>query len=148
MRRHFLLGGTREQFRGNGSVADLDVLRDLLAQRVPSFTSLVALELPLSLLVLLALERGRILLRVFGLLPLRVAVDEVLGLDALGQETQGFTLALVLRTIGALSESGIVLGLRLEGDRLELILLLVVPCLLYTSPSPRDVEESRMPSSA
>ena len=24
----------------------------------------------------------------------------------------------------------------------------VVPCLLYTSPSPRDVEESRMPSSA
>ena len=25
---------------------------------------------------------------------------------------------------------------------------LVGPCLLYTSPSPRDVEESRMPSSA
>ena len=25
---------------------------------------------------------------------------------------------------------------------------LVVTCLLYTSPSPRDVEESRMPSSA
>ena len=24
----------------------------------------------------------------------------------------------------------------------------VVSCLLYTSPSPRDVEESRMPSSA
>ena len=24
----------------------------------------------------------------------------------------------------------------------------VFPCLLYTSPSPRDVEESRMPSSA
>ena len=24
----------------------------------------------------------------------------------------------------------------------------VHPCLLYTSPSPRDVEESRMPSSA
>ena len=23
-----------------------------------------------------------------------------------------------------------------------------IPCLLYTSPSPRDVEESRMPSSA
>ena len=23
-----------------------------------------------------------------------------------------------------------------------------MPCLLYTSPSPRDVEESRMPSSA
>ena len=25
---------------------------------------------------------------------------------------------------------------------------LLCPCLLYTSPSPRDVEESRMPSSA
>ena len=25
---------------------------------------------------------------------------------------------------------------------------LLTPCLLYTSPSPRDVEESRMPSSA
>ena len=25
---------------------------------------------------------------------------------------------------------------------------LVLACLLYTSPSPRDVEESRMPSSA
>ena len=24
----------------------------------------------------------------------------------------------------------------------------LIPCLLYTSPSPRDVEESRMPSSA
>ena len=24
----------------------------------------------------------------------------------------------------------------------------ITPCLLYTSPSPRDVEESRMPSSA
>ena len=24
----------------------------------------------------------------------------------------------------------------------------IAPCLLYTSPSPRDVEESRMPSSA
>ena len=24
----------------------------------------------------------------------------------------------------------------------------ISPCLLYTSPSPRDVEESRMPSSA
>ena len=26
--------------------------------------------------------------------------------------------------------------------------ILISPCLLYTSPSPRDVEESRMPSSA
>ena len=27
-------------------------------------------------------------------------------------------------------------------------MVLVAACLLYTSPSPRDVEESRMPSSA
>ena len=30
----------------------------------------------------------------------------------------------------------------------RLILIQVWDCLLYTSPSPRDVEESRMPSSA
>ena len=28
------------------------------------------------------------------------------------------------------------------------LFILIIPCLLYTSPSPRDVEESRMPSSA
>ena len=31
---------------------------------------------------------------------------------------------------------------------LAAVLISVNPCLLYTSPSPRDVEESRMPSSA
>ena len=35
-------------------------------------------------------------------------------------------------------------------DRTKLISISHIPtgCLLYTSPSPRDVEESRMPSSA
>ena len=33
-------------------------------------------------------------------------------------------------------------GVAMEGDPLSKL------CLLYTSPSPRDVEESRMPSSA
>ena len=33
-------------------------------------------------------------------------------------------------------------------DELALELPLALACLLYTSPSPRDVEESRMPSSA
>ena len=33
-----------------------------------------------------------------------------------------------------------------ENDAVPLLIPLV--CLLYTSPSPRDVEESRMPSSA
>ena len=36
--------------------------------------------------------------------------------------------------------------LNANGD--EMIVTLCYPCLLYTSPSPRDVEESRMPSSA
>ena len=31
---------------------------------------------------------------------------------------------------------------------LQAIIFFLYPCLLYTSPSPRDVEESRMPSSA
>ena len=39
-----------------------------------------------------------------------------------------------------------------NNERLEFlgdaILGAVISCLLYTSPSPRDVEESRMPSSA
>ena len=35
-----------------------------------------------------------------------------------------------------------------EPDRLEKLFEQFRVCLLYTSPSPRDVEESRMPSSA
>jgi len=35
-----------------------------------------------------------------------------------------------------------------EPMTVEQLLTLVKACLLYTSPSPRDVEESRMPSSA
>ena len=35
-----------------------------------------------------------------------------------------------------------------EGCVFDTHLMVVNPCLLYTSPSPRDVEESRMPSSA
>ena len=35
------------------------------------------------------------------------------------------------------------LGIRGQGSRVN-----ILTCLLYTSPSPRDVEESRMPSSA
>ena len=35
-----------------------------------------------------------------------------------------------------------------EKHHKQKILLFLSSCLLYTSPSPRDVEESRMPSSA
>ena len=34
------------------------------------------------------------------------------------------------------------------GTRVEVIAAMEMGCLLYTSPSPRDVEEARMPSSA
>ena len=45
-------------------------------------------------------------------------------------------------------------GLQLsdKGEDMSALLLAIIDCLdsclLYTSPSPRDVEESRMPSSA
>ena len=39
-------------------------------------------------------------------------------------------------------------ALRVLNDNVANLGLNPVTCLLYTSPSPRDVEESRMPSSA
>ena len=50
---------------------------------------------------------------------------------------------------GQVEESQIaafLLGLKMKGETIEERTALA--CLLYTSPSPRDVEESRMPSSA
>ena len=44
-------------------------------------------------------------------------------------------------------EFAALLGSRFDFDRFGLVPR-SSPCLLYTSPSPRDVEESRMPSSA
>ena len=41
-----------------------------------------------------------------------------------------------------------VIGVPIESKKLKGIDSLLSICLLYTSPSPRDVEESRMPSSA
>ena len=37
---------------------------------------------------------------------------------------------------------------RYEYDDGWMLIILRIPCLLYTSPSPRDAHESRMPSSA
>ena len=36
----------------------------------------------------------------------------------------------------------------IELGKIDAQINMVISCLLYTSPSPRDVEESRMPSSA
>ena len=41
----------------------------------------------------------------------------------------------------SMAENGANIALTYQNERLQ-------GCLLYTSPSPRDVEESRMPSSA
>ena len=46
----------------------------------------------------------------------------------------------------ALCAAALLSGIKPEADKVQAILLYT--CLLYTSPSPRDVEESRMPSSA
>ena len=73
----------------------------------------------------------------------------VVGLDAVGFQNVGVN--------GALSQEGDALQLlsflsenvdELLADDLALLLWVGNACLLYTSPSPRDVEESRMPSSA
>ena len=56
------------------------------------------------------------------------ASKPVIKLENAGDVTNGAQLHFVMSTTG-------------EGDN-------DIPCLLYTSPSPRDVEESRMPSSA
>ena len=55
------------------------------------------------------------------------------------------TLYLIFAVIAGLVGTGMSVLMRMElmypGDG-------ILGCLLYTSPSPRDVEESRMPSSA
>ena len=60
-------------------------------------------------------------------------------LPALAAELRAFLLQSVSRSGGHLSSN---LG------TVELTLALHYVCLLYTSPSPRDTERSRMPSSA
>ena len=73
-------------------------------------------------------------------LDLKLAPGDVVGL--LGPKGAGKTTTFNL-VIGLLSpDQGEV---TVNGER---VTHLPMPCLLYTSPSPRDVEESRMPSSA
>jgi len=61
---------------------------------------------------------------------------------------QGKTTEQIIKIIEKLSANhDIILGTRANREVYEAIKE-VRDCLLYTSPSPRDVEESRMPSSA
>ena len=54
----------------------------------------------------------------------------------------------LLNEIGMLMAYEITRDIQLTMHRIETPLAPMDACLLYTSPSPRDVEESRMPSSA
>ena len=59
--------------------------------------------------------------------------------------TAAFTLALGFMWVGGL---GALLSTSLSSWIIQLLLAMPVICLLYTSPSPRDLSTSRMPSSA
>ena len=54
----------------------------------------------------------------------------------------------VLRGVSLGLDAGETLALTGESGSGKSTILHISACLLYTSPSPRDVEESRMPSSA
>ena len=92
---------------------------------------------------------GAIAAEVTGSLSLKGALDApaLYALVAAGYIGAFVFLSLVLRTGMAL---GVAYGIwGASGVALTALLSLVIfGCLLYTSPSPRDVEESRMPSSA
>ena len=75
-------------------------------------------------------DRRRLTLTLVLLIPVAVA-------GAIQPLLVGQAIAVLRRVGGAANESVIPLFQGLDST-----------CLLYTSPSPRDVEESRMPSSA
>ena len=50
---------------------------------------------------------------------------------------------------GAVDDQGVLREvIRTDGEKVDFFRELVADCLLYTSPSPRDRQKSRMPSSA
>ena len=68
------------------------------------------------------------------------------------QPKSGFNVVATANTKGQGSEDGKFIGTNVLNEafleRFPITFEQKYPCLLYTSPSPRDVEESRMPSSA
>ena len=52
------------------------------------------------------------------------------------------------RQLKKAAKYSLAVGLVVPAFSAIIYLVALAPCLLYTSPSPRDVEESRMPSSA
>ena len=65
-------------------------------------------------------------------------------------EEAGVSLGTVSNRVRRLEESGAILGytVLLDPEMAGWELTVVIGCLLYTSPSPRDLSTSRMPSSA
>ena len=76
----------------------------------------------------------------------------VINASALGVIRRALDTDCITRVLGAANGIQGVLEDRLydmgQEDAGELELLRYTPCLLYTSPSPRDKRQSRMPSSA
>ena len=62
--------------------------------------------------------------------------------------TEGLQLADAVRRAGGITENGSINNISLIAEFESFDQQSNKVCLLYTSPSPRDVEESRMPSSA
>ena len=82
-----------------------------------------------------------------------VLIDQMIQVDRFGKSTQGKIEKLPTNGLLYMDREDILPGLEGKGRRLGDIFSLIVSgvsgaCLLYTSPSPRDKRQSRMPSSA
>ena len=72
---------------------------------------------------------------------------EVINMPRLSDTMEEGTVATWLKKVGDKVAEGDILA-EIETDKATMEFESFYDCLLYTSPSPRDVEESRMPSSA
>ena len=83
----------------------------------------------------------------------RDALDSNYSFDAVAEDVPTFNLGEVHPMTGPVYIKGAKRGDALEVELLDIVpdeygYTVIVPCLLYTSPSPRDATLSRMPSSA
>ena len=69
----------------------------------------------------------------------------ILGPNGCGKTT---TIGMILGLLKPSKGKVLINGVEIENQRVDLLNQLNFICLLYTSPSPRDRQKSRMPSSA